>query len=258
LKKSKKKAEAKPAKKVAKKVHYIPEDYNWVKKTLMKHHRGVSPKDLDRISSDGKKIHARTWTDLGTEKNYERSHIPPGRDKIYQIVHDYDGIDWDYTAAVGAGNKSVIKIKKIDTSSVIGPAAKDMLIFQKINSLEKLFDKRKEKLRLLEIIELYKIKESIINYPVSMLFDLHNKKEEKELQFTRSLETSKKAIKKIKQIESEQLKINQKFKKTFEYLDEIKNSNLLESQIYGKGSKYKSFLSSRNSIRTMYNVNVKE
>jgi len=247
LKKSKKKAEAKPAKKVVKKVHYRPEDYNWVKKTLMKHPRGLSPKDLDRISSDERKIHAHTWFDR-----------PPGRDKIYQIIDHYNGIDWDYTKAVGAGNKSVIKIKKIDTSSIIGSAAKDMLIFQKINSLEELFDQRKEKLRLLEIIELYKIKESIINYPVSILFDLHNKKEEKELQFTRSLETSKKVIKKIKQIESEQLRINPRFKKTFEYLDEIKNSNFLESQIYGKGSKYKSFLSPRNSIRTMHKIKVKE
>ena len=39
----------------------------------MKHPRGLSPKDLDRISSDERKIKQRTW--------WER---PPGRDKIYQ------------------------------------------------------------------------------------------------------------------------------------------------------------------------------
>ena len=234
-------------KKNKKKVHYRPEDYNWVKKILMKHPRGLSPKDLTRISSEEREINQRTWFDR-----------PPGRDKMYQIIEDYDGIDWDYTKAVGAGNKSVIKIKKIDTSLIIGPAAKDILIVQKINLLKKIVDKRKEKLNLLEIIELHKIKESIINYPLMILYDYENKKEEKELRFTRAIEISKKEIKKIKQIELAQLKINPRFKKTFEYLDEIKNSNILESQIYGTGSKYKSFLSPRNSIRAMYKVNVKK
>jgi RNase H-fold protein (predicted Holliday junction resolvase) len=229
------------------KIHYTSEDYNWVKKILSSHTRGLSPKDLDRISSEQRKIHRDTW--------FER---PPGRDKIYQILADYDGIDWDWSKTVGAGNKSVVKIKKINTSSIIGVAARDMLIFQKITSLTGLFDKRKEQLRLLEIIELHKIKESVINYPVMMLYEFYNTKEEKELQFTRALEISKKEIKKIKQIESEQLRINHRFKKTFEYLDEIKNSNLLESQIYGSGSKYKSFVSPRNSIRTIHRVNVKK
>ena len=222
-------------------------DYNWIKKTLMKHPRGLSPKDLDRISSDERKIKQRTW--------WER---PPGRDKIYQILDDYDGKDWDYTRAVGAGNRSIVKIKKIDTASRIGSVAKDILIIQEIKSLEELFNKRTEKFSLSEIIKLHKVKESIVKYPVMTIYNLHNKKKEMQLQFTRSLEISKKEIKKIRKIETEQLKINPKFKETYEYLDEIENSNLLEHEIYGQGSKYKSFLSPRNSIRAIHKVNVKK
>jgi len=57
---------------------YSPADYEWVKKFVGKHSRGVSVKDIERYSNE-------EGIRLGTRPRDEK---PPGREKIYQIVKD--------------------------------------------------------------------------------------------------------------------------------------------------------------------------
>jgi hypothetical protein len=227
---------------IMKEVHFTPDDYEWVKKTIRQHSRGLSVRDIEKISKDQRDIKHNVW--------YER---PPGRDKIFYIVKKYAGIDWDYKIGKGGGKQSLVKIKKVDTTAIIGSTVKDMLISQVINSLEDLYERKKIKFTLLEIIELHKIKESIITFPTEVLYHYYRQKKEREIKFTRALGISKNAIKKIRKIELEQKKINNKFEKTFTCLEEIRNSNLLQAEIFGN-SRYKSFLSPRNIIQTLHKL----
>ncbi len=222
---------------------YSDIDYNWVKKFIRKHPKGVSVKDIERFSKEeGIKLGVRP-----------RDEKPPGREKIYQIVKDYEKKDWNYEKGGGKGKHSVLISKKIDPLSGLGQAASEMTISIKLRTLDELYQRKDKKFLILDIIEFYRIRESVISYPVKVLYIDLRQSGEREVLFNRALDITKEAIKKIKRIETVQRKKNNRFDKTIENLEKIRRSNILEAQILG-GTRYKSFLNPRNTIRSMYKI----
>ena len=76
-------------------------DYEWVKKILRKHPKGLSPKSLVEISAEEKELGMRI-----------EKRNPPSREKIYKILQDYDGKDWDYDLGGGRKKGSIVKLKE--------------------------------------------------------------------------------------------------------------------------------------------------
>ena len=223
---------------------YSPEDYEWVKRFVSKHSRGISVKDIVNHSLE-------EGIRLGTRPRDEK---PPGREKIYQIVNDYKEKDWDYEEGGGKGKTSTVKPKKIDPLAGFGHAAREMMISKRIDSLNELYSKREKKLKLEEIIELFKIREAIISYPIRFLYlDSSHGAHDKEILFNRALAISKEEMRKIKRIETIQKK-NSRFEKTLRNLDQIRNSGLLNAEILGNRREIKDFLNPRNTIRSMYRI----
>ena len=221
---------------------YSPEDYEWVKKIISRYSRGISVKDIAAISNE-------EGIRLGTRPRDEK---PPGREKIYQIIKHYEGKDWDYQTGGGKGRHSVVKPIEIDPMSGLGHAAREMVISVRLRALEELYKKKGKKFTLLEIIEFYKIRESVISYPVRFLYLDSRQGHDKDILFNRAMGISKYEIRRIKRIETIQRKLNGRFDKTLRYLDQIRNSNLFEAEITGNRREYKQFLNPRNAIRTLY------
>lgn len=223
---------------------YSPEDYEWVKRFISKHPKGVSVKDIVQDSrEEGIKLIPRP-----------RDEKPPGREKIHQIVKDYAGKDWDYKIGGGKGKHSVLKPKEVDPLAGWDNAAREMMVSARIRSLDELYKKRNEKFTVLEIIELYRIKESVIAYPMRSLYLDARQGHDKEILFNRALGIAKDQIKRIKRIETIQKRVNGRFEKTLISLDQIRDSNLFEAEIFENRSKYKNFLNPRNTIRSMYRI----
>jgi hypothetical protein len=224
---------------------YDSKDYEWVKRFVSKHSRGISLKDiLSHSLEEGIRFGTRP-----------RDEKPPGREKIRQIVNDYNGKDWDYYEGGGKGKISMVTPKMIDPLAGFGHAAREMMISKIIDSLNELYRKKDKKFKLEEIIELFKVRETIISYPVRFLYlDSSHGAHDKKILFDRALVISKETMRKIKRIETIQKKKNNKFEKTLRNLDQIKNSGLLIAEILGDRREYKDFLNPRNTIRTMYRI----
>lgn len=218
-------------------------DHEWVKKTLRKHPKGLSPKNLAKISSDEKEIGIRFM-----DRN------PPSREKIYKILQDYDGKDWDYEVGGGRKKGSVVKLKENSPLLGIGRTVKDLLILDKIRDLDALHKKRSGRFRLREIIKLSKIKDVMLSYPTSVFYNDSRYSDDREILFYSALSISKEQIAKIKRIETIQRRLNDKFDKTMVNLEKLKNSNLIEAEIYGNRSQYRDISFYRNTIRTMHRI----
>ena len=225
--------------------NYSDVDYEWVKRFVSKHSRGISVKDIVNHSLE-------EGIRLGTRPRDEK---PPGREKIYQIVKDYKEKDWDYDEGGGKGKTSTVKPRKIDPLAGFGHAAREMTISKKIDSLNELYSKKEKKFKLEEIIELFRVRETIISYPMRFLYlDSSHGAHDKKILFDRALVISKEEMRKIKRIETIQKKKNSKFEKTLRNLDQIRNSGLLNAEILGDRRGNKDFLNPRNTIRAMYRV----
>ena len=224
--------------------NYSSDDYVWVKKVITRHTRGMSVKDIIKFShEEGIRLGSRP-----------RDEKPPGREKIYQIVKDYAGKDWHYDVGGGKRKHSVVKPMKVDPLAGFNQAAREMVIGQRISSLDDLYKKREKTFRLLDIITLFKIRESITSYPIQFLYIDSRKGHDKDVLFNRALVITKEQIKKIKRIETIQRKKNGRFDKTFRNLEQIMNSNLLEAEIVNDRKKYKNFLNPRNTIQILYGI----
>ena len=90
------------------KTAYTAGDYKWVTNTINQYQKnGISLKGLWKISSEQPRLGLR-------------SELPPGRDKISQIVADGNGTDWKVSKfAGGRGNRTVILPLQPDEIRVI-------------------------------------------------------------------------------------------------------------------------------------------
>ena len=221
---------------------YYDNDYRWVKNTIAKHPDGISVKDIERIL-------CRENKRLGNRPRYEK---PPGRDKLYQIISDYKDKDWTYERGGGRGKTSRVKPIKEDQMSVLGDAIKGYQISEKIRNLNRLYDRRKRRLPLKDIVILFRIKESIISYPMDVVFaGLKQCKNTKTL-LDQSLGIAKGQLGRIAEIELCQEDRNDEFSTILRSLKQILDSDLLESEIYADKRSYKRFLPPRNTIRKIH------
>ena len=225
---------------------YTDKDYGWVKKIINKNPKGIGLKKLiEHLNELGIQLGKRT-----------RDERPPGREKIRQIVTDYDEKDWKYEKGGGKSKKSIIIPIKYDKTSGFGNALREILMDAKRNHLDELYNKKESKFTLVEIIEFYKIKEYIIAFPVKIYSITTEHGHDKDVLFRRAMSIVKDEMKRIRRIETIQKKKNKKFEKTLLNLEQIENSNILEAEICG--SRDKKFLIARNNIRDDYKIRLKK
>jgi len=218
-------------------------EYEWVKKILRKHPKGLSPKNLVNISADERELGIRL-----------RDRNPPSREKIYKILQDYAGKDWDYEVGGGRKKGSIVKLKEDGPLVGIGRKVKNLLISERIIALDRLDRKKSKRLPLKDIIELSKIKDVMLSYPASVFYNDSRHSRDREILFNSALGISKEQIAKIKRIEISQKKLNDKFDKTMFNLDKLKNSNLIEVEIYGNRNEHRDISLYRNTIRRMHGI----
>lgn len=218
-------------------------DHEWVKKTLKKHPKGLSAKDLVAISAEEKELGMRI-----KEMN------PPSREKIYKILKDYSGKDWDYELGGGRNKNSIIKLKGDTSLSGLGRTVKDLLISEKIRDLDTLYQKKTKRLPLKEIIELFMIRDAMLAYPVNVFYNDTRHSSDKDILFNSALSVSKDQIKKIKKIETVQRQLNDKFDKTMIYLDKLRNSKLIEVEIFDNRKDNRDISLTRNTLQKMYRL----
>ena len=221
---------------------YYNSDYVWIKKIVAMHSDGISVKDIERIlCKESKRLGSRP-----------RDEKPPGRDKIYQIVSDYKGQDWTYDRGGGRRKTSKVKLIKEDQLSILGDAIKRIQLSEKIKKLDSLYDKRKRKLRLKDIIDLFRIKETILSYPMNVVFAGLKQHKNTNTLLEQSLVIAKKQSERIAEIELYQEDRNNEFSTIMRNLKQILDSDLLEAEIYANRRLYRRFLPPRNTIRRIY------
>ncbi len=221
---------------------YYESDRAWVKKIVSQHPDGISVKDVEKIL-------CKESRRLGNRPRYEK---PPGRDKIYQIISDYEGQDWTYDPGGGRGKTSLVKPIKEDPMSVLGDAIKSIHLSERIKKLDGLYDKRKRRLPLKDIIDLFRIREAVLSYPMNVVFaGLKQHKNTKTL-LESSLVIAAEQSGRIAEIELCQKERNDEFSTIMRSLGQILDSDLLEAEIYADRKSYKGFLSPRNTIRRIH------
>ncbi len=221
---------------------YSEDDYKWVRDAVAKHPHGMSVRDIERISRrEGRRLGSRP-----------RDEKPPGRDKIYQIIVDGEGRDWTYVRGGGKGKTSKVKPVKEDQMSVLGDAIRRIQISEKIRELDSLYDRRRRKLKLREIVALFRIKESILSYPMNVaLASLKQHKNTKTLS-EQSRGIAMAQIERIAEIEMCQEDRNAEFSTVMQGLKQLLDGDLLEATIYKDRKSYRGFLPLRNTIHRIY------
>jgi len=145
--------------------NYIKQDVEWVRRIVSMNSKGITPKDLAKLSSMEKE---RRGDKIGHRLTGTRTEQPPGREKIYQILNDYNGKLWAYNKSKGNRKAKAVILKNPNLN------VRDLLASTKFGNFEtrlRKIESRKRNLGLKEFVELYRLKNEILAYPMEMAYD---------------------------------------------------------------------------------------
>ena len=202
------------------KTAYTHSDYKWVKDTVNQYQKnGISRKGLWEISSE-------------QPRRGLRSELPPGRDKIFQIVTDGDGKDWEVTKSVGGrGKHTVIHPIRPDILVEIersGYKARYSTMVENLKSFSKMVNVVNEvRFKREDFFGYAELKEQMLSLPMKIFLTRGRIGTDKTAVFNAvASEIRSKHLKIMRKIEDDQESLNKEFPKLLEHVESLRENNV--------------------------------
>ena len=193
--------------------------YDWIKTQIsLGYPPGYSMNQLVEIALESRK---KEKTGLPEEKQ------APGKHKLREIINDGNGIDWKYTESKGGSGIRIPIIPITPDSGIKFEKNLHMIKFSMISdSIKKLNLKKKHKFSIEDFIELEKVKNQLLTYPMTVYYYNNNKYQNKDRLFESVVSLVREQMKILIKIEKAQLKINKESKEILDNMRRLNNIDL--------------------------------
>ena len=199
-------------------------------RTISKHQkRGISLKQLCKLSLE--------YRD-DNRYRMQTSELPPGREKITQIVRDYDGTHWKVKKSAGGRGKTaairplklaaIVAVERIAHSIDYGIMVEKLGLFKKMGDvpiLEANLGIRKERFKRNHFFDYAALKEDMLGFPMRIFLARGQLGRDKEDLFVAMVDDIKKHITTMKKIEDDQKRLNKKFPEMLEAVEKLRARN---------------------------------
>ena len=199
-------------------------------RTISKHQkRGISQKQICKLSleyRDDNRYHMK------------ESDLPPGREKIFQIVRNYDGTHWKVKKSAGGRGKTaairplklaeIVAVERIAHSIDYGIMVEKLGLFKKMGDvpiLEANLGIRKERFKRNHFFDYAALKEDMLGFPMRIFLARGQLGRDKEDLFVAMVDDIKKHITTMKKIEDDQKRLNKKFPEMLEAVEKLRARN---------------------------------
>ena len=227
---------------------YTNGDYKWVKDTINQYQKnGISRKGLWKISSEQPRLGLR-------------SELPPGRDKISQIVTDGDGKDWKVTKSVGGrGKHTVIHPIRLDIDVVIERLGAVMIPYSTMVKKLKTFSKmgnivNEERFKREDFFLYAELKEQMFSLPMKIFLMRGRSGSDKTSIFNAVVsEIQGKHFKVMRKIENDQKSLKKEFPLMLEHVQNLRKRNV-EELVFRVPKQYlpKNIVPETNALRSYF------
>ena len=195
------------------------------------------------------------------------SDLPPGREKIFQIVRDYDGTHWKVKKSAGGRGKTavirplklseIVAVERIAHSIDYGIMVEKLGLFKKMGDvpiLEANLGIRKERFKRNHFFDYVALKEDMLGFPMRIFLARGQLGRDKEDLFVAMVDDIKKHIITMKKIEDDQKRLNKKFPEMLEAVEKLRAMNSGEMILKNKTSDLPNqIVPYRNAVRRMSN-----
>ena len=209
---------------------YIPDDEKWVIQTVSKYKKGISTKELNKLALKDRKKKRENILDTSFGMHNEPvSKLPPGRDKIKQILQNGEGKHWETVVGGGRGNRTLIRPLKIDPIEVLTRGGYVMDYNTMRENLKKfknmgdvLYPLEPKRFNRKDFFDYATLKNKMLRLPMEIFFQsgdyIGGNKEEL---FNKLVSEVTKQIKIMKKIESDQLQLRPNFSKILKTVEKV-------------------------------------
>ena len=218
--------------------------------------RGISPKQLCKLSLEYRNDH---------RYRMQESELPPGREKITQIVRDYDGTHWKVKKSVGGRGKTAVirplKLAEIVAVERIAHGIDYGNMVEKLGSFKKLGDVpileanmgiKKKPFKRKDFFDYAALKDDMLGFPMRIFLARGQLGRDKEDLFNAMVSDIKTHITTMKKIEEDQKRLNKKFPEILEAVEGLRGRNSGEMILKNKTSDLPNqIVTYRNTIRRL-------
>ena len=199
-------------------------------RTISKHQkRGISLKQLCKLSLE--------YRD-DNRYRMQTSELPPGREKITQIVRDYDGKHWKVKKSAGGRGKTavirpvklaeIVAVERIAHSIGYGNMVEKLGSFKKMGDvpiLEANMGIKKKPFKRKDFFNYAALKDDMLGFPMRIFLARGQLGRDKEDLFVAMVDDIKKHITTMKKIEDDQKRLNKKFPEMLEAVEKLRARN---------------------------------
>ena len=202
-------------------------------RTISKHQkRGISLKQLCKLSLEYRN---------DNRYRMQTSELPPGREKITQIVRDYDGTHWKVKKSAGGRGKTaairplklaeIVAVERIAHGIDYGTMVEKLGLFKKMGDVPILAANlgiRKERFKRKDFFDYVALKDEMLRFPMRIFQARGHIGSDKEDLFKAMVSDIRKHITTMRKIEDDQKSLNKKFPKILEYVGVLRERNVEE------------------------------
>jgi len=211
---------------------YTSDDEKWVIQTVSKYQKhGVSLKKLCRVSLQLHNTHR--W-------HKQMSEMPPGREKITEIVRKGNGIHWKVEKSAGGksgGTHTIhpLKINHLRAVERITYGLSYGTMIEKLNSFNKMGDvsileanvgRKERRFKRKDFFDYVALKDEMLRFPMRIFQARGHIGSDKEDLFKAMVSDIRKHITTMRKIEDDQKSLNKKFPKILEYVEVLREKNV--------------------------------
>ena len=209
---------------------YTDGDVRWVMRTISKNQkRGISLKQLCKLSLEYRDDH---------RYHMQESELPPGREKITQIVKDFDGTHWKVKKSAGGRGKTAVirplKLSEIVAVERIAHGIDYGNMVEKLGSFKKMGDvpfleanmgTKKKPFKRKDFFDYAALKDDMLGFPMRIFLARGQLGRDKEDLFDAMVSDIKTHITTMKKIEEDQKHLNKKFPEMLEAVEKLRARN---------------------------------
>ena len=206
------------------KTAYTAGDYKWVTNTINQYQKnGISLIRLWKISSE-------------KPRRGLRSELPPGRDKISQIVADGDDIDWKVTKSAGGRGKptvilpiqpdEIVAIERLGLGFAYRTMVERLKLFRKMGNVL-----NRNKFARNDFFQYAALKDEMLGFPMKIFLTSGRSGSDKSSIFNAVVSGVQIHLKTMKKIEEEQKSLDVRFPEILKDVQKLRTKNI-ESAIF--------------------------